>query len=220
MVNFQLYSARKSYGKNTVLQDVSFKLKTGEIMGIFGRNGSGKSTLLKALTGSIKAEVKMEFDGVITVPSEVISKQLIAYLPQHPFIPVNLLVRDVIPIYYSDGKKQDAIFYDPTIVRISNTKIGALSQGERKYLETLMVGNLPHPVLMLDEPFSMLEPLQIDQLKIHLNKIKEHKAIIITDHYYHDVWDLASKYIVLTDGKSYQIEEKKDLIAFDYLKRP
>ncbi|HBY67764.1 MAG: hypothetical protein CMC07_07145 [Flavobacteriaceae bacterium] len=72
---------------------------------------------------------------------------------------------------------------------------------------------------MLDEPFSMLEPLQTKALKEFLLKISETKGIIITDHYYTDVLDITTKNIILKDGKSIEIHSIEDLKKNEYLSK-
>ena len=200
-----------------MLNGASFELSTGEIFGIFGRNGCGKSTLLKSMFGTQNATVSIQVDGKELSQKDVIASGLVAYLPQHAFIPSSLLVRDSIPMYHPEESKQDAIFYDPTIARIAHRKIGELSHGERKYLETLLIGQLSHPFLFLDEPFSMLEPLQIERIKERIVEFSSTKGIIITDHYYRDVWDIASKKAVMKDGILHPVAEFEDLQRFDYL---
>ena len=127
-------------------------------------------------------------------------------------------MRDIIPIYFSEAEQQDKIFYDPTIAAFANIKIGELSQGQRKYFETILVGNLNHPILMLDEPFSMLEPLQIESLKEFLLQKKKEKGILITDHYYREVLDISDKNMVLKDGIGHPISSSSELVQFEYLR--
>ncbi|MAO09671.1 MAG: ABC transporter ATP-binding protein [Flavobacteriaceae bacterium] len=220
MATLQVHDVTKSFGKTQVLKNVSFSMETGDIFGIFGRNGSGKSTLLKIIFGTLSADIlHLEINGRKVSTSEVIKKQLIAYLPQHPFLPNNQRVRDIIPMYFQEEKEQDAVFYHPFVATLTHKKAGELSHGERKFFETILISHLPHPFLMLDEPFSMLEPLQTKALKEFLVKISETKGIIITDHYYTDVLDITSKNIILKDGKSIEIHSIEDLKKNEYLSK-
>jgi len=216
----QLYSAQKAFGKKEVLSEVSFRIETGDILGVFGSNGSGKSTLLKLLFGMLKADVMdLRLDEHKVAPSEIIKQQLIGYLPQHPFLPKNSKIRDIIPMYHNSEEKQDAVFYNQGVAKITHKKTGELSQGERKYFETVLLGHLDHPFLMLDEPFSMLEPLQTEAIKEFLLQIKKTKGLILTDHYYNDVLDITTQNLVIKEGQSFEIKGTDDLKKFEYLRK-
>lgn len=214
----QLHNAVLRFGNKKVLSEVFFTLKTGDILGIFGRNGCGKSTLLQMIFGTLKkGTVRLSVNGIAFNPSSNIASQCIALLPQHPILPRNLLVRDVIPIYFSEGKKQDSIFYDPLIANIADKKTGELSLGQARYFEVLLVANLNHPFLLLDEPFSLIEPLYKKKLKELLETIRPKKGIIMTDHYYNDVLDIATQNLLIKNGKGIPIENARDLQRLKYL---
>ncbi len=218
MAIFKLHNASINFGKKEILKEVSFSLETGEILGIFGRNGCGKSTLLKMIFGTLrKGSVTVSIDGKNFNPSENISSECIAYLPQHSFLPKNNKVRDLIPIYFLEEKNQDAIFYDALIAKIAAKKVGELSLGQVRYLEVLLVGNLDHSFLMLDEPFSMIDPLYKSEIKNLLNRLKTEKGILITDHYYEDVLDITSKNLLIKNGVGIPIESEEDLKKLEYL---
>ena len=208
----------KSFGAKTILRGVSLSLETGKIVGLLGRNGSGKSTLLKILFGTLSAEsIKLQLNEKEILPSEIIPNRYIAYVPQHSFLPLQLKVRDVIPIYLQGEKQQDAVFYDEEVAKLTNRKVKELSEGERKYVETVLIANGPHPFLMLDEPFSMLEPLQIERLKSFLIQQKERKGILVTDHYYQDIMAISDRLHLLTNGMIASVENENDLRKFGYL---
>ena len=216
----QLYSAQKAFGKKEVLSKVSFRIETGDLLGIFGKNGSGKSTLLKLLFGLLKADaIDLRWNENKIAPSEIINEQLIGYLPQHPFLPENCKVRDIIPMYHNSEEKQDAVFYNPGVAKITHKKTGELSQGERKYFEVVLLGHLDHPFLMLDEPFSMLEPLQTEAIKAFLLQIKKTKGILLTDHYFNDVLDITTQNLVIKEGQSFEVIGTDDLRKFEYLRK-
>lgn len=218
MNHLQINNATKSFRSKKVVQDVSINCTTGEILSIFGRNGCGKSTLLKMIFGTIKADfIEMKINGEMLPARNVISLQKIGYLPQESFLPQGLKVREIIPIFFSNGDDQDKIFYAKNVSKFENTKIGNLSMGELRYLEILLTGNLKHDFLLLDEPFSMVEPLQIDFIKELLVDLKKSKGIILTDHYFEDVLEISDRNILLKDSKIFKIENKNDLENYGYL---
>ena len=203
-----------------MVKAASFELQTGEILGLFGSNGSGKSTLLKLLFGRLKADqFALEINNTAIRQSQIIPKKLLGYVPQHPFLPKNIKVRDLIPVYHSSEATQDSIFYDPHIATMTAKLVGSLSMGELKYFEVVLLSALQHPFLMLDEPFSMLEPLHKERLKHHLTTLKQKKGLLVTDHYYRDVLAVSDKNIVLKDGKTHPVNSEADLQKFKYLAR-
>jgi ABC-type multidrug transport system ATPase subunit len=210
---------RKSYGNKKVLETVSFTLAKGEIVGIFGSNGCGKSTLLKILFGTLKANfLDLRINGLPVSQKEVIPNQHIGYLPQDSFLPKHLKVRDIIPMFYEDGDAQDLIFRAPFIEKIATRKVGMLSMGERRYLELLLIAHLPHPFLLLDEPFSMIEPLYKEAISEFLLSLKAKKGILLTDHYYEDVLDIADRNFVLSNGVLSPAQTREDLKNKGYLR--
>lgn len=211
-------SVTKAFSNRPILTDIQLRVATGEILGLFGRNGSGKSTLLKILFGTLKADSSdLLLDSKSFDPLQNIQSKTIAYLPQDNFLPQDMKVWDVIPLYFRDGEIQNRIFYDPRIAVIASQKVGTLSYGERRYLEILMVSRLPHPFIFMDEPFSMIEPLYKDAIKQLLVSIKHDKAIVLTDHYYSDVMQITDRNIVINDGKTIEVHSRKELAENGYI---
>ena len=219
MSGLQVSKLSKSFGKRQILNEVSFSLKTGEIFGLFGRNGSGKSTLLKCMMGTLKADaIEMRIEGEEVNPSEVIPRQIIGFLPQDTFLPKEMKVRNVIPLIFPKGEDQDKIFYSPGVAAFDGKIVGKLSAGQLKYLEILLLAHMPHPYLLLDEPFSMVEPKSIEVVKELLLSLKATKGLLITDHYYKDVLDVSGSNLVLKRAKAFEVESEHDLAAHEYLK--
>lgn len=102
---------------------------------------------------------------------------------------------------------------------MTHKSVEQLSLGELKYFEVVLLSHLPHPFLMLDEPFSMLEPLHKERLKEFLVALKQLKGMLITDHYYQDVLEIADQNIVIKEGISYPITNTQDLQRFEYLSK-
>ena len=132
-------------------------------------------------------------------------------------MPGSVKVRDLIPMYYQGQQQQDAIFYDPIIADYSDQRINELSHGQRKYFEVIFAAHLPAPLLLLDEPFSMLEPFQRERLQLFLREQSKQKGILVTDHYYQDVWSIATKNSVLSEGILHAVHTEADLRQFKYL---
>jgi ABC-type multidrug transport system ATPase subunit len=214
----EIKNLNKTFKNKLILNNAAFEFSTGETNVIFGRNGSGKSTLLKLIYGVIKSDtIEIKINGESIKDNNVILDNRIAYLPQESFLPKNFKVSEVILMYLNNAEKQDKVFYAPRINNIENRKVGQLSLGERRYLEILLLGNLNHQFLMLDEPFSMIEPLFVEIIKNFLNILKETKGVILTDHYYEDAMQIADKIFLLKDGNKIQIGDKNDLIKYGYL---
>lgn len=129
----------------------------------------------------------MTLDGKPFSPFHAIRSKQIGYLPQHPFLPKHLKVRDVIPIYFQSEADQDKIFYDSLVAAIAAKRIKDLSYGQRRYIEVLLIIHLGRNFILLDEPFSSIAPHQKEQLKDYIKQLSKEKGFIITDHYYDDV---------------------------------
>ena len=206
-----------SYGKRQILSDVNFTCKTGDVIGIFGRNGTGKSTLLKILFGTVQAmKSEIYLDNKVATKDSHPNKY-VAYHHQSVFLPKNTTVKNLIPLYFPDGNKQNKIFYEPLIRKIENVKAGALSLGEQRFLQFLLLLHLDHHFVLLDEPFSMIEPLYKDFIKEKIETFKHEKGFIITDHYFADVLQVANIKKVLKDGVMKTANNNADLIDLGYL---
>ena len=209
----------KSYGKKAILKNINLDCKVGEIIGIFGRNGTGKSTLLKLIFGTVKADsILIKINSEIISQKAIIPSKRIGYLPQDTFLPKERKVREIIPFFFPKGDDQDKVFYSPQVSSFEKIKIGKLSLGQLRYLELLIIGNLNHQFLMLDEPFSMIEPIYKDVIKSLLLKLKKSKGIILTDHYYNDVLEITDENFVIKDSEIIKVADKSDLVKYEYLR--
>ena len=218
MSNLTVQRISKSFNGKPVLTEVYLTCNTGELIGIYGRNGTGKSTLFKILFGTLKAdneEVSLNQETINL--SKIIPNKQIAYLCQDGFLPRDLKVRNLISTYFEGGELQNKILYDYRINKIQERKVGQLSLGERRYLEVLLIANSEHKFMMLDEPFSLIEPLFKEAIKEMLVEVKRDKGIILTDHYYRDVFEIADRNILIKNGKTVEISGYQDLAVYGYL---
>lgn len=219
MSRLEVIEVNKTFGKRQILNRISFSCKTGEIIGLFGRNGSGKSTLLRGILGTLSMNsITIYINGENVLPSEIFPKKLIAFLPQDSFLPKEMKVRDVIPLMFPAGEEQDKIFHSDGVAAFDSKRVGKLSTGQLKYLELLLLAHLPQPFLLLDEPLSMLEPMYIERVKELLLSLKATKGLVITDHYYKDVLEIANRSLILKAGNAYAVDNEEDLMAHEYIK--
>ena len=212
----EIDSVMQSFDGRKILSDIYLKCETGDILGILGRNGSGKSMLLKILFGAMKGDHKF-----IRIDGEIYDKPfkttgLVCYLPQHSFLLGHLTVTATVNMYL-DGVGVDAFLDDELLGKLRHNKINSLSGGESRYLEIKLLLSMPSKFVLLDEPFNGVAPVMIDQLKTMITQHSATKGIILTDHDYNNVLDIANRYCLVYDGSIKHIETKNDLVRWQYL---
>ncbi|MES2808820.1 MAG: ATP-binding cassette domain-containing protein [Bacteroidota bacterium] len=205
-----------SFGAKKVLDEVRFECNTGDIIGLFGRNGAGKSTLFNILFGTLKPNaMEIYIDGKLFEPSKEQGK-LIGYHTQGVMLPRLSKVSDIISMYLP-LHKQDEVCFAPGVNEMHYKRIHELSLGQQRYLQFLLILGLDHPFMILDEPFSMVEPLYKNLIKEKLLAKRADKGILISDHYYRDILDIADKSLLLKDGTLITIQNNQELIDLGYL---
>lgn len=209
-------SIRKDFGTKQVLTDIALKCQPGDIIGLLGRNGSGKSTLLKIIFGTLFTDHKFIRinDEILDQPFKTRNK--IAYLNQDNFLPKNITVKQVVEIY-SDDLEKKGFLVDEVLSKVVGTKIRNLSGGESRYLEVKLLLNLNTLFVLLDEPFNGISPLHVELIKAMILDKSLKKGIILTDHDYRNVLDVANKYYLLFDGGLKSVKTQKDLIDWGYV---
>jgi lipopolysaccharide export system ATP-binding protein len=213
---FEADSIRKAFGDKQVLTDIYLKCQTGDIIGLLGRNGSGKSTLLKILYGTLYTDYKH-----ISVNEEILNqpfkrKGTVSFLYQDDFLPKNMTVKKAIQLF--DHQLDDSEFSDdPVLSKVFNTKIRNLSGGEFRYLEIKLILSIDSQFAFLDEPFNGISPIHIDLVKDMIRNHSNKKGIILTDHDYRNVLDVANIYMILFDGGLKILNSKEDFIYWGYL---
>jgi ABC-type multidrug transport system ATPase subunit len=212
-------SLSHSYGNNIIFEDTEIAFNTGKIIGLIAGNGTGKSTLFKILLGTLKPKnIDVYLDGQEISGSPNMYYNF-GYHTQDIFLPKTMLVTDLISTYFDDGDEQNKIFYSPGVFEMENKRVYQLSEGERRYIQFLLVLNLKHKFLLLDEPFSMVAPLYRESIKEKLLSYKDQKGIIITDHYYQDVLDIADRIFTIDGKKIITGNNALDLINRKYIKK-
>lgn len=205
-----------NFGDVNILRGVNLTLNKNSVTGILGRNGSGKSCFLKVITGQISPQSKhIKFAGKQII-NLFKTKGLINYLPQHEFHPKSLTVRELISFYGIDKEfllDRYSIFTE----NIEN-KFKAISGGERRIIEVLLVLESNTKFSILDEPFTHLMPIHIDKVKRRITELKTKKGILITDHQYENILELSDDLFYMKGGILQKIKKKEELKTYGYIR--
>lgn len=199
----------KQYGDKRGVNDISFTVNEGEILGFLGPNGAGKSTTMNILTGYLSATSGVakigEFD-ILENPME--AKRYIGYLPEQPPLYLDMTVKEYLNFIYDLKKcklpRQHHIEQVCSVVKIKNVYtrlIKNLSKGykQRVGLAQALIGN--PKVLILDEPTVGLDPKQIIEIRNLIKSLSDQHTIILSSHILTEVQAVCDRIVVINEGK-------------------
>lgn len=208
----------KLYGRQKALDDISFNVNRGQIVGFLGPNGAGKSTMMKILTCFIP-----QSSGNATVcgfdvneePIEV--KKRIGYLPEHNPLYLEMYVKEylefVAGVYHlRNVKTRIAEMIDITGLQVEqNKKIGALSKGYRQRVGLAQALIHEPEVLILDEPTSGLDPNQLIEIRELIKSLGKARTVMLSTHIMQEVEAISDRVIIINKGKIVTDEKTSDL---------
>ncbi len=209
----------KKYGKQKALDNISFEIKTGDIVGFIGPNGAGKSTMMKIITGFIpqnSGNVKVENIDISADPLEV--KKNIGYLPEHNPLYLDMYVREYLSFVaglYKLRKNTKArvekMIEQTGLYAEQNKKIGALSKGYRQRVGLAQALIHDPKVLVLDEPTSGLDPNQIVEIRNLISELGKEKTVMLSTHIMQEVEAICDKVIIINKGRIVADDYTKDI---------
>jgi len=211
--SLEVDSIQLAFNGRSILTSVYLRCETGKIVGILGRNGQGKSCLMKIIYGTLKCESSIRLDK--SSENDKLSDPFcITYLPQFNFVPKKLSVKRILEDF-----ELDYIAFEKKFPEFSTrfcSAVGSLSGGELRILELYIVAKSKSYFSMFDEPFTHLNPRQIEKAKELLHEVKESKGVIVTDHMYKDIVEVSDSLYVLSNGVTYLTKEIKDIERLGY----
>ena len=214
-------SVTKYYGDQKALDNVSFRINTGEIVGFLGPNGAGKSTMMKIITGYIPPTSGNVFvnDISITDDSSVIRRKL-GYLPENNPLYPEMYVREYLEfaasLYRSDiplKQQVDEIIEITGLAPERRKKIGSLSKGYRQRVGLAQALIHNPEVLILDEATTGLDPNQIVEIRNLIRDAGKEKTVMLSTHIMQEVEAICDRVIIIDKGVVVADEEKKDIYS-------
>ena len=204
-MSIQVKNISKFYGKQKALNNISFSLKSGEIVGFLGPNGAGKSTMMKIITTYIKQDKgEVIVNGFNTLTEENKVKTSVGYLPEHNPLYVEMYVLEYLE-FLAIIHKIDKDYINKVVELVGLTpekhkKINQLSKGYRQRVG--LAGALIHnpEVLILDEPTTGLDPNQLIEIRNLIRKIGKTKTVLFSTHIMQEVEAVCDRVIILNKG--------------------
>lgn len=204
----QIQNVTKLYGEQRAVDNVSFSVNEGEIVGLLGPNGAGKSTLMKIITCFLpptEGTVSVCGYSIFDQPIEV--RRQIGYLPEQNPLYHEMYVREflrfIAGIYKLDnvGDRVEEIIRTVGLTPESDKKIGALSKGYKQRVGLAQALIHDPKVLILDEPTTGLDPNQLEEIRSLVRQVGKSKVVLLSTHIMQEVEAMCTRAIIINHGK-------------------
>jgi len=227
----QVRNLCKSYGGKKVVKGVCISVRREEVVGLLGPNGAGKTTTFYMIVGVIspdKGEILFDNQDITRLPIHTRSRYGIGYLSQDPSIFRNLTVQDnimavleTLPMSRRErGKRLEELLAELNIVHLRKSKACTLSGGEARRLEITRALVTNPSFLLLDEPFSGIDPIAVNEAKQIIGELKRKGiGIVLTDHDVRDTLSITDRAYLIAEGNILISGTSTDLINNEQARR-
>lgn len=207
-MSVEIENISKFYGSQKALDNVSFSVSKGEMLGLLGPNGAGKSTLMKIITGFIQAS-----SGTVLINGSKVNvdsielKKNVGYLPENNPLYTDLYITeylDIVAGIYKLHNRDKRVWEMIGITGLENEKhkkIGALSKGYRQRVGLAQALIHDPSVLILDEPTSGLDPNQLVQIRSLISEISKEKTVVLSSHILQEIEAICKRIVIINQGK-------------------
>jgi ABC-2 type transport system ATP-binding protein len=207
-MSIEVTNLSKFYGEQAAVNDITFSIKKGEIVGFLGPNGAGKSTTMKMITGFIPAS-----EGTIKVCGKEVSvdaietRKHIGYLPENNPLYLDMYVKEYLEFVGKIYKLKNVRERVKEMIQLvgleveQNKKIGMLSKGYRQRVGLAQAIIHNPDVLILDEPTSGLDPNQLVEIRDLIRRIGKEKTVMLSTHILQEVEAICDRVIIIRQGK-------------------
>lgn len=196
-------NVNKSYGKKIALDDVSFSIKKGKIVGLLGPNGSGKTTIIKLIN-----DLLVEDNGSILIEGNkpgIDTKKKVSYLPERTYLNINVKVIDFLKYFedfYDDFDINKATELLKKLNIDENDKLKTMSKGTKEKVQLILVMSRKADLYVLDEPIGGVDPAGRDYiLETILTNFNEDSSLLISTHLISDIENILDDVIFIKNGK-------------------
>ncbi|NRB37987.1 MAG: ABC transporter ATP-binding protein [Pseudomonadales bacterium] len=216
----------KKYGAFQALDNVSFEIKRGEIVGFLGKNGAGKTSLMRILTSYLQATSGEVFiDGIDVAKNSLQIRQKIGYLPETPPLYDNMSVKDYLrfaaEIKDVPAKRRrrqiDKVLEQCQLEGVSHKTISTLSKGYKQRVGIAQAIIHEPALLILDEPTSGLDPIQNRQVRQLIQDLNTERTVILSSHTLAEIEQVAQRVLMIKAGKLIVDEDLPTLIKQNQL---
>jgi ABC-2 type transport system ATP-binding protein len=217
-MSIKVQNITKIYGTQKAVDDASFEIKSGEIIGFLGPNGAGKSTLMKILTCYIpQTSGKAEVCGYDVSEESLEVRKHVGYLPEHNPLYLDMYVKEYLSfigglhhIQNKTARVKEMI--DMVGLQVEqNKKIGALSKGYRQRVGLAQALIHNPEVLILDEPTTGLDPNQLEEIRSLIKQTGKEKTVMLSTHIMQEVEAVCDRVIIINQGKIVANDETQHL---------
>ncbi|HTF06308.1 MAG TPA: gliding motility-associated ABC transporter ATP-binding subunit GldA [Bacteroidia bacterium] len=215
----------KVYGQQRALDNISFEVKTGEIVGFLGPNGAGKSTMMKILTCFIPPTAgKATVNGFDVMEQSIDVRRSVGYLPEHNPLYLDMYVKEYLEFIGGLHKLKNIPSRVKEMVEITglsleqHKQIGALSKGYRQRVGLAQALIHDPAVLILDEPTTGLDPNQLAEIRDLIKRIGKEKTVMLSTHIMQEVEILCDRVIIIDHGRIVTDEQTETLQQGDQSK--
>lgn len=221
----------KSYGRRTVVDEVSLEVKQGEIVGLLGPNGAGKTTSFYMVVGLIKPDkgkVWLDQKDITKLPMYKRAQLGIGYLPQEASVFRNLSVEDNIMSVLQMTKlskqqrkdKVEELLSEFSLHKVRKSMGSSLSGGERRRTEIARSLAVDPQFILLDEPFAGVDPIAVAEIQGIVWKLKYRNiGVLITDHNVQETLSIIDRAYLLYEGKLLESGTPEELVANDRVRK-
>lgn len=221
----------KKYGKKTVIRDISFEIKQGEVVGLLGPNGAGKTTCFYMVVGLVKVgqgNIFIDDLDVTKMPMYQRARLGIGYLPQEASIFRGMNVEDniyaILEITESDKVKRQArleeLLQEFSITHIRKSHALSLSGGERRRVEIARALAANPSFILLDEPFAGIDPIAVNDIRLMVSHLtSKNIGVLITDHNVRETLSIVDRAYIVYDGMILTSGSKEEVINNEEVKK-